>query len=324
MSLIHDAIKEIEYSAGQAEASAVSGRATAAAPATRHRLQQKPLFMLLISALAASAIGYGLTRPAEPALPAPDAPIATAAVAAPTQPLEAAVATLTQQTQAAQVTEVIAAPAQTETTALPQEAATAAARQPVSSAYPEKASAPQTSIDAASASAPSTAIRADNPLRAEATRRHPANKASAAPKSAISSAAAPTPTPVGPADTSDSLTVEQHYAQLTQALGNDELERAQAHLTALESLLPAASIALLRARAWYFSKRQDTASARAIFRQILERLPGDENAGLNLAALEVQAGQPQRARSLLTAVLRQHPDSPAVQQAIARLTEGGQ
>ncbi|MBV2235231.1 MAG: tetratricopeptide repeat protein, partial [Sterolibacterium sp.] len=118
------------------------------------------------------------------------------------------------------------------------------------------------------------------------------------------------------------LTVEQHYTRFTQALSRNELNIAQTHLNALATLLPQESISLLRARAWYFSQAQDTSSARTTYEAILKRLPGDENAGLNLAALEAQAGRLPRAHSLLADVLRQHPDSVQAQQMRARLQEG--
>lgn len=113
--------------------------------------------------------------------------------------------------------------------------------------------------------------------------------------------------------------VETTYALLNQALANNDLKVAREQLTLLEQILPAESLTLLRARAWFQMRTQDVASARATYQFILDRLPGDENAGLNLATIEAAAGHVETARQLLSKVLQENPDSLPARQALVRL-----
>jgi len=113
--------------------------------------------------------------------------------------------------------------------------------------------------------------------------------------------------------------VETTYALLNQALANNDVKVAREQLTLLEQTLPAESLTLLRARAWFQMRTQDVASARATYQFVLDRLPGDENAGLNLATIEAAAGHVETARQLLSKVLQENPDSLPARQALMRL-----
>lgn len=118
------------------------------------------------------------------------------------------------------------------------------------------------------------------------------------------------------------MPVDQRYALLAQALNAGDMAAAKSHLAELERALPAESVTLLRARAWYASRAGDVVEARKSWQAVLERLPGDENAGLNLAALDAREGRIDAARSLLADVLTANPDSVAAQRALRRLKEG--
>jgi thioredoxin-like negative regulator of GroEL len=61
--------------------------------------------------------------------------------------------------------------------------------------------------------------------------------------------------------------------------------------------------------------------ARQVYRQILERIEDDENAGLNLIILAVRAGQKEEAARILADMVRHHPDSPQLD-AVRQILEG--
>lgn len=111
------------------------------------------------------------------------------------------------------------------------------------------------------------------------------------------------------------------HALFSQALALGDLAAAREQLNVLEQTLPAESITLLRARAWYQTQAEDAPAAEASYQDILSRLPGDENASLNLAALAVTAGRIGTARQLLTDALHENPESPALRQAINQLAQ---
>lgn len=113
--------------------------------------------------------------------------------------------------------------------------------------------------------------------------------------------------------------VETTYALFSQALATGDLASAREQLTRLEQGLPAESLTLLRARAWFLMRTQDVTAARAAYQTILDRLPGDENASLNLASIEVAGGHVEAARRLLTLAIQSNPDSQSARQALTRL-----
>lgn len=109
----------------------------------------------------------------------------------------------------------------------------------------------------------------------------------------------------------------QVTAQLTQAVrlaiqAGKNVE-AQGLLRQLATRLPPESITLLRLNAWHRMQSGDAAQAMVLYRQITERLPGDESAGINLALLNWKAGQQDEARRLIGALAERHPESDTVQ-----------
>jgi tetratricopeptide (TPR) repeat protein len=126
----------------------------------------------------------------------------------------------------------------------------------------------------------------------------------------------------GSADEALQTTIEQSHALLNKALAKGDTHAARNHLETLEKLLPPESITLLRARAWFLTQTGDTEAAGQNYRSILMRLPDDENARLNLAVLESMAGRTDVARDMLTTLLREHPESKEAQQTLERLNKG--
>ncbi len=113
------------------------------------------------------------------------------------------------------------------------------------------------------------------------------------------------------------------FAAIGRALESGNRTAAQNELNSLEQELPASSLTLLRARAWVVGTGSDMTAARGAYAAILARLPDDENALLNMAALEAKDGKMDAARTLLAQALSANPESvaaKAAQQRIATLT----
>ncbi len=125
------------------------------------------------------------------------------------------------------------------------------------------------------------------------------------------------------ARTTASKNASARYATIGRALEAGDRAAAQNALNSLEQELPASSLTLLRARAWVAGSGADIAAARNAYAAILARLPEDENALLNMAALEAKDGKMDIARTLIAQALSANPESAAAkaaQQRIAALT----
>lgn len=116
--------------------------------------------------------------------------------------------------------------------------------------------------------------------------------------------------PPPPLDPQETAQLTQAVKRAIQAGKNDE---AQNLLQQLAMRLPRESITLLRLNAWHRMQSGDPAQAMVLYRQISERIPGDESAGINLALLHWKAGQPDEARRLIAALAERHPESETVQ-----------
>lgn len=101
--------------------------------------------------------------------------------------------------------------------------------------------------------------------------------------------------------------------EVKRAIQAKKTEEAQALLQQLETRLPAESITLLRLNAWNRMQGGDQVQAMALYRQIVQRLPGDESASINLALLHWQSGQQVEAKRLMGALAERHPESDVVQ-----------
>lgn len=114
--------------------------------------------------------------------------------------------------------------------------------------------------------------------------------------------------------------VELLFARFVSAMQSGETAQAENALAALQEKLPAGSLGLLRAQAWFALQEGRDSAAAELYRTILERLPGDEGAAINLASLQSRQQQPEEARATLDAAKRLHPDSAALRAALAQFT----
>ena len=108
---------------------------------------------------------------------------------------------------------------------------------------------------------------------------------------------------------------------ITGAIAAGRKEEAEALLQQLGTHLPADSITLLRLRAWQAFRANDQAQALTLYRQIVERLPGDEPASISLAALSWKSGQQDEARQIIHGLAELYPNSDIVQRYSALFGE---
>jgi hypothetical protein len=92
--------------------------------------------------------------------------------------------------------------------------------------------------------------------------------------------------PVAPAPQAapeEDMPAEKRFALFLQAMKTSDLPAAQTQLQRLRQQMTGNSMTLLRAEAWFALASGDVAGARARYTGLLERLPGDEEASINLA-----------------------------------------
>lgn len=94
-----------------------------------------------------------------------------------------------------------------------------------------------------------------------------------------------------------------------EAIRNNNLSEAEAQIKIMTQLLPAQSLTLLRMKAWYALSAGKDDEARQLYRQLLDRVVNDENAGINLAILEARAGRIDEAKQILNSLANHVPDS---------------
>lgn len=134
----------------------------------------------------------------------------------------------------------------------------------------------------------------------------------------------PAPAPVASAPISapvvDDTPVELRFARFVAAMKEGRGADAERELAALKERLPAESLGLLRAQAWFDLRAGRDAAAADGYRAILERMLGDEEAAINLASIQARQQKPEEARATLDAALRLRPDSAALRAALAQFT----
>lgn len=138
------------------------------------------------------------------------------------------------------------------------------------------------------------------------------------------SATTPKPAPVpAPAQAAaDDTPIEARFAHFSAAMKDGRQADAQKELAALRARLPEGTLSLMRAQAWHDLSEGRAQAAAAQYRRLLQRLPGDEGAAINLAALLLREGQTEQARATLDAAARLSPQSAALQAALAQFTPG--
>jgi tetratricopeptide (TPR) repeat protein len=111
------------------------------------------------------------------------------------------------------------------------------------------------------------------------------------------------------------------FDALNQALALQDNALAQSKLQGIQTMLPESSVARLRAESWFAHQTGDLDGASRIYRRLLERLPGDELASVNLASIEKKQQRPDRAKDVLAKALRQNPSSSVLRSAIEQLAQ---
>ncbi|AVS95055.1 tetratricopeptide repeat protein [Paracidovorax avenae] len=114
------------------------------------------------------------------------------------------------------------------------------------------------------------------------------------------------------------MPVEQRFNAFLQAMRTGDLPGAGQHLAALRRELPPGSVSLLRAEGWHALAGGDAGAAARIYQDILDRLPGDEEASINLASIEARRDRAESARRILADAVRLHPESESLKAALAR------
>lgn len=125
---------------------------------------------------------------------------------------------------------------------------------------------------------------------------------------------------VAPAPAVDDAPVELRFARFVAAMKESRTADAERELAALKERLPAGSLGLVRAQAWFDLRAGRDAAAADGYRTILERLPGDEEAAINLASIQSRQQKTEEARVTLDAASRLQPDSAALRAALAQFT----
>ena len=120
-----------------------------------------------------------------------------------------------------------------------------------------------------------------------------------------------------------SVSLEQRLSLFLSAMKSNEIDAAKVQLTAVQELLVPGALTRLRAEAWFALRSGNAALANQTYRHILERVPGDEEASLNLASLEAQANRGEWVGQVLADGLRGNPDSTALREALGRFNAVG-
>lgn len=302
MSLIHQALRDMDPPLA-ADAAALAPRA-ASVPSRSRRVPVLALVAALSVAAAGVAGWYALNaghplafRAASVAPPPAIIPTAAAAslqsaLTAPPQPAPAAPVAPVE----APAPAVVALPPSRERTAVP---------------------APVLVADAATVPNPLPVRPAAEPPRsARPAHAHVPMQASPVQASPVRATAAARPAAVPPA--AAAMPVEQRFNAFLQAMRTGDMPGAGQHLAALRRDLPPGSVSLLRAEGWYALAGGDADAAARIYQDLLDRLPGDEEASINLASIESRRQRGEAARRILADAVRVHPESESLKSALAR------
>ncbi len=102
------------------------------------------------------------------------------------------------------------------------------------------------------------------------------------------------------------------HADLLAAIDRQAWPEAEAVLDELQSALPAEHLTRLRAEGWFYLQRGEYRSAVAAYREVLHRIPSDEQALVNLIHLHLALDERALARRLVEQALREEVDSAAI------------
>lgn len=276
MSLIHDALREIDKGASPAPGASDFRALAPAGPAPSRWL---PFAGGMVAVLAVAAAGGWVWKNTQP--PAPLAvQAAVPAVAAPVPSVAPAASAPVAVADAAPLPVSVSAPAPRVEKDVVGDSSTTPA--PV----------------ARSAGASRAAGQGDRPRAARAAK--------------------PAVVPASVADVAPLVPVEKRYALFLASMKAGDLVGAREQLTALQSQIPPGTMSRLRAEAWFALQSGNEVDARRGYQDILERVPGDEEASINLASIEARAGHRESARQVLTDALANNPGSEALLATLAR------
>ena len=121
------------------------------------------------------------------------------------------------------------------------------------------------------------------------------------------------------AEQNNAVAVDMAMSALNAAVASHDAAASANAIAQLQELLPAQSLTLLRARAWAAHGGGNYAEAERLYRTILERVPDDEHAGINLALLDARHGEVDDARARLERMAARHSGSAQIAQALAEL-----
>lgn len=310
MSLIHDALRDMEGGTSPVPAGPVQPppRVSAAGARSRSRSDWVGGVAAFTMVVAAGAAGWMLLGPArttqQPSMPAP---------AVPAQPAVQGVVPVPS-TPAAEM--ALAASAPSAPSVLAGSSGTPQASSALS--MPATVGAATAAPSAAASPAPAVAV---SPASAAATVNAERARGASAPatRAVRKAAAAVPPAPVAPEPAEDKP-VEQRFAEFMVAMNAQDWSAAQQQLDALRKRLPPQAVGLLRAQAWFDLQRGELGQARQGYQQLLERMPGDEEAAVNLASVLSRQGQGEAARQVLLQAVQIRPDAPRLRDALRRFT----
>lgn len=316
MSLIYQALKQTEQQAPAAvvaSASAAAPRAVPAVPPAAPGRLRAPLLLGAVVAGAGIVAGLLLSQRE------PVAGVATAAVpSAPT-----AVAPAPAEVPSQPTAGVPPLP----TAALPAAAPGAVAALPVAEAplptVPPRlmlstslSVRPAATEAAPAVTAPPAAVPAPTPAPAAApAAAQPVSQARPAPAEVTVRATG------GTTESASNEDISELFDGLNRALEARDEAQAQRHLQGIRNRLPEGSLARLRAEGWHAYRTGDAERAQRVYRRLLEKLPGDENASLTLASIERQGQRPDQAREVLARSLRHNPNSAMLRSALDQASQ---
>lgn len=107
------------------------------------------------------------------------------------------------------------------------------------------------------------------------------------------------------------------------AMSSGNHAQARDALAAIKTRLSPQSVTLLRMQAWYAMDSGDDVAALDLYQRILERLPDDVNAGVNVALIDWRASRKQAARTRIDELHTLHPDMALVTRYWQVMQDGG-
>lgn len=319
MSLIYQALKQTEQEAPAAVVASAAAAAPRTVPVVPPAASGRLRGPLLLGAVVASAgiVAGLLLSQREPAAgvaanAAPSAPAAVAPAPADMPPLPTAPAAPLP----------VAAPDASPASVPGALAALPLAEPPLPTVPPRLTLSTSLSVRPAAATTESTPAVAPPPAAVSA----PVPGAAPAPAQPVSQAR-PAPVEVtvratgGATEGASNEDISELFDGLNRALEARDEAQAQRHLQGIRNRLPEGSLARLRAEGWHAYRTGDAERAQRVYRRLLEKLPGDENASLTLASIERQGQRPDQAREVLARSLRHNPNSAVLRAALDQASQ---